>query len=114
MCFHRLPPTFPLFRNRLSQSPLSEKLVHSDRHVWIPLEVPLNKGGDQLVAAVVANAEEVAPIAYAPSRLPPQIRYQGQCDAIHGRVGCTGGRCQPACGAATDVNRPGFSRGELP
>ena len=70
MCFHRLPPTFPLFRNRLSQSPLSEKLVHSDRHVWIPLEVPLNKGGDQLVAAVVANAEEVAPIAYAPLDCP--------------------------------------------
>ena len=42
------------------------KLVHSNGHVWIPVDVPLNTGGDQLVAAVMANVEEVATIAYAP------------------------------------------------
>lgn len=40
--------------------------MHSDGHVWIPLELPLHAGGDELVTAVVAGAEEVARIAYAP------------------------------------------------
>ena len=66
MRFHRETPRFRIVRDRLIRSPLSDKLVHSDGHVWIPLEVPLNTGGDQLVAAVVTNAEEVAMIAYAP------------------------------------------------
>ena len=66
MRFHRQTPQFRLVRDRLMRSPLSEKLVHSNGHVWIPLDVPLNTGRDQLVAAIVANAEEVATIAYAP------------------------------------------------
>ena len=66
MRFHRETPQFWLVRDRLSRSPLGKKLVHSSGHVWVPLDVPLNTGGDLLVAAVVANVEEVATIAYAP------------------------------------------------
>ncbi|WP_373054742.1 hypothetical protein, partial [Thioalkalivibrio sp.] len=64
--FHRQTPLFTVVRERLTRSPLHEKLVHSGGHVWIPLDVPLHMGGDQLVAAVVGNAEEVAAIAYPP------------------------------------------------
>ena len=66
MRFHRATPQFTVVRDRLTRSPLGEKLVHSGGHLWIPLDVPLHMGGDQLVAAVVGNAEEVAAIAYAP------------------------------------------------
>ena len=66
MRFHRQTPQFMVIRERLTRSPLGEQLVYSSGHVWIPLDVPLNTGGDQLVAAVAANAEEFATIAYAP------------------------------------------------
>jgi len=66
MRFHRLTPQFRLVRDRLSRSPLSGKVVHSSGHAWVPIDFPLNTGGDRLVAAVIANVEEVATIAYAP------------------------------------------------
>ena len=70
MRFHQDTPEFWTVRDRLIRSLLHRNLAHSEGHVWIPLDVPLHEGGDQLVAAVAANAQAVAAIAYAPQDGP--------------------------------------------
>jgi len=64
--FHKDTPQFALIRDRLDQSQLKPKLVTSGGHVWIPLDVPLRAGGEEMVNALVRQAEEVAQVAYQP------------------------------------------------
>lgn len=66
MRFHKVTPQFPLIRDRLMSSDLNLKLVESGGHVWIPLEVPLGVGAEEMVSALVRKAEEVAQVAYQP------------------------------------------------
>jgi len=66
MRFHRDTPHFSLIRERLMSSDPVPKLVTSGGHVWIPLDVPLGVGREEMVAALVAQAEKVIHLAYQP------------------------------------------------
>ena len=66
MRFHKVTPEFGRISDRLKSSDLKQKLVESGGHVWIPLNVPLGVGGEEMVSALVAQAEEVVQVAYQP------------------------------------------------
>lgn len=62
--FNRTTGHFRDIRDRLDTSDFRPRLVPSGGHIWIPLEVPLGVDGEQMVDALVAQAEEVVRIAY--------------------------------------------------
>jgi hypothetical protein len=62
--FNRTTPKFSLIHDRLLASSLSQRLVESGGHIWIPLDVPLNVDG---MDSLVAQAEDVIQVAYQPS-----------------------------------------------
>jgi len=64
--FHKDTPEFSLIRDRLYASSLEPRLVMSGGHVWIPLDVPLGVGSEEMVNALVAQAERVAEVACRP------------------------------------------------
>ena len=66
MRFHRKTGSFLDIRERIESSHLGRKRVTSAGHIWIPLYVPLDADSEQMVNALVAQANEVLKIAYAP------------------------------------------------
>jgi hypothetical protein len=44
---------------------LAATAVFSGGHLWLPLEVPLNSEGPQMVASLVAQARAIVDVAYA-------------------------------------------------
>jgi len=64
--FGRTTAHSSLIRERLVSSPLAPRLVESGGDVWVPLKVPLQSDGEQMVGAVVEQAEEIARVAYRP------------------------------------------------
>ena len=66
MRFHRITPEFRLIRDRLLGARLSQPLVESGRHVWIPLDRLANADGASEVNHLVAQAEEIMRVAYQP------------------------------------------------
>jgi hypothetical protein len=62
MRFHKDTGNFQLTRQRIELSDL-EKLP-SGGHIWIPLHVPRDASGDQMVKALIEQAEEVIRVAY--------------------------------------------------
>jgi hypothetical protein len=64
--FHHETPSFSIIRDRLVASKLSSRLVESDGHIWIPLDVPKNVDGEGLVDELIAKAEEIIQVAYQP------------------------------------------------
>lgn len=64
--FHHETPKFSVIRDRLVTSKLSQRLVESGGHIWIPLDVPKHVDGEWLVDSLSARAEEVIQVAYRP------------------------------------------------
>jgi hypothetical protein len=67
MRFHRVTPCFPVIQERLLASNMSKRLLQSEGHIWIPLDVQLNVDGDEQVESLVQQAVEIIAIAYQPS-----------------------------------------------
>jgi hypothetical protein len=55
--FHCNTGSFSEIRARLAASDLSQRLVESGSHIWIPLDVPLKADGEQLVDSLVAQID---------------------------------------------------------
>lgn len=64
--FHRDTPGFAVIRARLTASHFAPRIVDSEGHVWIPLDVPVEVDGDLMVDALVGQAEAIARVAYEP------------------------------------------------
>lgn len=62
--FHRDTPGFTILRANLEASPVSGKVIVSGGSVWVPLEVPLNADGHQMVDSLVAQAEAIVDAAF--------------------------------------------------
>jgi|SRR6516162_360583 hypothetical protein len=66
MRFHHKTPLFSAIRHCLEGSHLAQKLVKSSKDIWLPLDVPIGTDAEQMVNALVAQAEEVIKVAYQP------------------------------------------------
>jgi hypothetical protein len=64
--FTRSTPMFSVISDRLMVSPLSPRVVHDEHGLWFPIDVPTDVTAHEVIDAIVAQAEEVAQIAYAP------------------------------------------------
>ncbi len=62
MRFHKDTGDFQNIRQRIKASSL--RSLRSGGHIWIPLDVPLDVSGEQMVQALVEQAEEVVRVAY--------------------------------------------------
>jgi hypothetical protein len=62
--FNAQTADFALIRSRIEASPL--RWLESGGHLWVPLDVPTGVTGEQMVDALVAQAEEVMRVAYGP------------------------------------------------
>jgi hypothetical protein len=62
MRFHKDTGDFGRIRQRIEGSSL--RRLESGGHLWIPLEVPLNVSGEQMVPALVEQADKVVRMAY--------------------------------------------------
>jgi len=62
MRFHKDTGNFRLIRQRIESPEL--RSLESGGHIWIPLDVPPNVAGEQMVEALVGQAEEVIRVAY--------------------------------------------------
>jgi hypothetical protein len=63
--FNARTADFALIRSRIETSPL--RWLESGGHIWVPLDVPTGVTGEQMVDALVAQAEEVMRVAYEPA-----------------------------------------------
>jgi hypothetical protein len=61
MRFHNRTGNFGLIRQRIEASSL--RWLESSGHIWIPLDVPLEVSGEQMVQALVEQAEDVVKVA---------------------------------------------------
>jgi len=62
--FNKTTPGFQMIAERLRASHLEPRLLSSSGHVWIPLDLPFRVDDERMVDALVAEAEEVAEVAY--------------------------------------------------
>jgi hypothetical protein len=62
MRFRKDTGHFGLIRQRIDASSL--QWLESGGHIWIPLEVPLDASGEQIIQSLVEQAEEVLQVAY--------------------------------------------------
>jgi len=63
MRFHRATGHFWQIHQRIEASTL--KWLESGGHIWIPLEIPLEASHEQMIEALVEQAQEVERVAYA-------------------------------------------------
>lgn len=66
--FHSDTPLLAIIRERLLSSSIGRgrRVVEDGGHVWIAIEVPIHADGERMVDVLIAQAEEVICIAYAP------------------------------------------------
>jgi hypothetical protein len=57
--FHKDTVLFADIRNRLESSAFASKLVRSAGHIWLPLDVPTDTDGEQMVNQLVAQVQAV-------------------------------------------------------
>lgn len=62
--FHRRTPHFATIAANLERAAPRLKSVPSGRHLWFPLEVPLNADRDAMIAAVTSQVDAVRDTAY--------------------------------------------------
>lgn len=62
--FNATTPLFPAIRDRLAASDLSTRTVHSEGHLWIPIDVPLNADGPAIIDSLTAQTEAVLKVVY--------------------------------------------------
>ena len=63
MRFHGSTGHFERIRQRLDKDSAVKSLA-SDGHLWIPLKVPLKKSGEEMIQAIVDQAEQILWVAY--------------------------------------------------
>jgi hypothetical protein len=56
---------FASIQRQIESSRFSKTAIFSGGHLWLPLEVPLNSDGPQMVASLVAQAKAIVDVAYA-------------------------------------------------
>lgn len=66
MRFYCTTPKFSVIHDRLFASGLSERLLESGGHIWIPLDVPFDTEGEGVIDALVEQAKEIIRVAYQP------------------------------------------------
>ena len=66
--FNRTTRQFALIHSRLSGSSLSNRLVESGGHIWIPLDLPLHTEEEGMADSLVTQIQTVMEVAYAPLR----------------------------------------------
>lgn len=64
--FHRDTPKYSVIRDRLFASSLSQRLIESGGHIWIPLDVPLKVDGERQIDSLVEQAKRIIEVAYQP------------------------------------------------
>lgn len=62
--FDKRTPGFAMVSERLRTSRLEPRLLSSSGHIWIPLDLPFRVDTEDVVNALVRQAEEVATVAY--------------------------------------------------
>jgi hypothetical protein len=62
MRFHRDTGSFRVIRQRIETSSL--KCLKSGGHIWIPMHIPFDVSGKQMIQALVEQAEEVLRVTY--------------------------------------------------
>jgi hypothetical protein len=62
MRFHKDTSKFRLIRERIRTSDLRK--LESSGHIWMPLDIPRDVSGDQMVQSLVDQAQEVVRVAY--------------------------------------------------
>lgn len=63
MCFHKKTHLFEEIRDRLAPLVESGKALTSGGHIWIPLNVPLNAGKEEMLANLVGQVTNVTKAA---------------------------------------------------
>ena len=61
--FNRTTPLFSVIRYRLVTSDISERVISSRGHAWLPLEVPLESDEETMVSSLIQQALAVIEIA---------------------------------------------------
>lgn len=64
--FHSQTAKFARIAERLQRSPLAAQLVDSGGHLWMPLQVPLNVDGEEVLDVLAAKIRDIVAVAYAP------------------------------------------------
>ena len=64
--FNRTTRKFPLIHSRLTGSGLSDRLVESGGHIWIPLDLPLHTEEEGMAESLFAQIHRVIAVSYAP------------------------------------------------
>jgi len=77
MRFHSKTARFPLIKQRLMSSVLGPKVLDIAGGVWIPLDVPVGKEGEEMFTALLSEAEEVIGIAYGDQADNAEAQPQG-------------------------------------
>jgi hypothetical protein len=65
--FHKDTGHFIEITGRLERSALAANAVHSQGHLWFPLDVPLNSDRQTIIRDLVAQALRIVAVAYPPS-----------------------------------------------
>ena len=62
MRFHRVTGNFGVIRQRIEASDL--RCLESGGHIWIPLDIPLQVSGEQMIQTLIGQAEQVMRVTY--------------------------------------------------
>lgn len=72
--FHKATGHFDEIAGRIERSELLSEAVHSEGHLWFPLEVPLNSDRETMIRSLVEQAQRIAAEAY-PTDISEQIHF---------------------------------------
>lgn len=64
MRFHKDTGNFRVIRHRIESSDPRLRSLESGGHIWMPLDVPRDVSGEDMIEALVAQAEEVLQVAF--------------------------------------------------
>ncbi len=67
--FHKGTGHFTEVAGRLERSAFAAQAVHSQGHLWFPLDVPSHSDGRAMIAALVEQVQRILAVAYPPASL---------------------------------------------
>ncbi len=85
--FHGGTGHFKEIVGRLERSSLATKALRSGKHLWFPLEVPLESDSPEIIQVLIEQVREILAVAYPPVALP-------ESDATNETLGDTAGRAR--------------------
>lgn len=65
--FHKGTGHFAEIAGRIYRSALGTAVVHSEGHLWFPLDVPLNSERETMIGALVEQVQRILAVAYPPT-----------------------------------------------